>query len=175
MDEGFQILSEVPWRSAPIATFETMAAVVEARFGPPSLRDLDSNGVGDFDAHLVRFPCGLEVALWRFHLSAGGLRLVDRDSEPSIYEIHANEQDLEHVANHIHVAFESMIRCLDSSGRPAVSQRPHRFRVMRLDENGNQFLVKAVSSRCEAEALVREYEVRGHKQTYWIQVSDDRS
>ena len=43
-----------------------------------------------------------------------------------------------------------------------------RFRVMRQDDNGNAFLVSSVSSRSEADALVREYEARGHKQTYWV-------
>jgi hypothetical protein len=176
MDDDFQRLLEVSWRSPPLATFETIAAVIDARFGAPSLRDLDSNGIGDFDAHLLQFRCGLEVALWRFHLAAGGLRPVDPKSEPSIYEIHANEPDLEHVAHHIHIAFERMSPWLDySSGRPLAPPRPHRFRAMRLDDNGNEFLVKAVSSRCEADELVREYEARGHKQTYWIEELKDGS
>jgi len=61
---------EPSWTSPPLAVFEALAATIEARFGPPSERGLDSNGLGLFDAHCLRFPCGLEVALWRFHLGA---------------------------------------------------------------------------------------------------------
>ena len=39
---------------------------------------------------------------------------------------------------------------------------------MRQDDNGNQFEVTRVTSRCKAEALVRRYEASAHKQMYWI-------
>lgn len=39
--------------------------------------------------------------------------------------------------------------------------------VLRQDENGNEFLVKANLRREEAEALVSEMDSRGHKQTFW--------
>lgn len=39
---------------------------------------------------------------------------------------------------------------------------------MRSDDNGNEVEVARVATREEAEALVRMYEARGHKQMYWI-------
>jgi len=39
--------------------------------------------------------------------------------------------------------------------------------VKRLDDNGNQFVLRAGLSREEAERLARDYQARGHKQTYW--------
>jgi len=39
---------------------------------------------------------------------------------------------------------------------------------MRTDDNGNDVEVRRLTNRCEADALVREYEARAHKQTYWI-------
>ena len=42
------------------------------------------------------------------------------------------------------------------------------WRVSRLDDEGNEFEVTAVSSRREAEAIVRTFEARGHEQTYWV-------
>jgi hypothetical protein len=51
--------------------------------------------------------------------------------------------------------------------------RSRPFRVVRLDANGNEFTIRATSSRCEADGLVREFEARGHKQTYWIERSTD--
>ena len=41
--------------------------------------------------------------------------------------------------------------------------------VLRLDDNGNRFLVRAGLPRAEAEALAREFAARGHKQSYWAQ------
>lgn len=49
-----------------------------------------------------------------------------------------------------------------------VDRVPPRFAVMRADDNGNEVEVKRVTSRCEAEALQRELEARGHKQLYWV-------
>ncbi|MCY1339757.1 hypothetical protein D9M68_363710 [compost metagenome] len=45
--------------------------------------------------------------------------------------------------------------------------------VLRLDDNGNQFLVRAGLSRAQAEALAAEFAARGHKQSYWAQQTDD--
>jgi hypothetical protein len=42
------------------------------------------------------------------------------------------------------------------------------FVVMRTDDNGNDIEVTRVASRSEAEAVVRMYEARAHKQSYWI-------
>lgn len=42
------------------------------------------------------------------------------------------------------------------------------FSVWRLDDNGNEFLVRDGLTEDEAMALVREYEARGHKQAYWV-------
>lgn len=49
------ILSEVSWRSPPLASFEMPAAEVEERSGNACARDVDSNGVGLFDGALPRF------------------------------------------------------------------------------------------------------------------------
>lgn len=39
--------------------------------------------------------------------------------------------------------------------------------VKRLDDNGNEFVLRTGLSREEAERLARDYQARGHKQTYW--------
>ena len=57
------------WRSPPYATFKAISSQIDARFGPPIERDLDSHGVGLFDCYRLPFACGLEIALWRFHLN----------------------------------------------------------------------------------------------------------
>ena len=43
------------------------------------------------------------------------------------------------------------------------------FSVWRLDDNNNAFLVRDGLTEEEAQALVREYEARGHRQAYWVE------
>nr|WP_236715518.1 hypothetical protein [Pseudomonas sp. BMS12] len=38
---------------------------------------------------------------------------------------------------------------------------------MRLDDNGNRFVVRTALGRQAAERLARKYQARGHKQSYW--------
>lgn len=41
--------------------------------------------------------------------------------------------------------------------------------LMRQDDNGNTFVVSRHTSADEAENERQAYEVRGHKQRYWIE------
>jgi len=43
------------------------------------------------------------------------------------------------------------------------------FSVWRLDDNNNVFLVRDGLTEEEAQALVREFERRGHRQAYWVE------
>ena len=43
------------------------------------------------------------------------------------------------------------------------------YQLWRMDDNGNRALVACFAERAEAERALREYEERGHKQTYWIE------
>lgn len=51
----------------------------------------------------------------------------------------------------------------------SASTRTQRWCLVRLDDNGNQFVVRTGLSRAAAEALAREFEARGHKQSYWVE------
>ncbi|CAB1075435.1 hypothetical protein D1AOALGA4SA_3255 [Olavius algarvensis Delta 1 endosymbiont] len=42
-----------------------------------------------------------------------------------------------------------------------------KYSVWRQDDNGNVYLVKDRLTEIDAFRLVREYEKKGHKQTYW--------
>lgn len=160
----FTTMEKVTWTSRTVAGFGGMVAEVEARLGPPSVRDLDSNGLGPFDAHMLRFPCGLEVALWRFHCGTQ-METLDPLVEPCWYEVYSSRAgDLDHIAFHIEMAVERLETTTDE---PRVRVAPS-FIVMRTDDNGNDVEVMRVTSRCEAEAVVEQYERRGHKQSYWI-------
>lgn len=169
----FVVVTELTWTSPPLAVFETMAATIDARFGPPSERDLDSNGIGLFDALCLRFSCGLEVGLSRFHLGAQ-LRTIDPAADPSRFEIHANQRDLAHIAFHLEVPVEMMSLWIDRDGIPLVTAPPNAVIVMRTDDNGNDVEITRLTNRCEAAALAREYEARGHKQMYWIADTSDQ-
>jgi hypothetical protein len=49
------------------------------------------------------------------------------------------------------------------------------WRVMRQDDNGNQYLVARELPREEAERLAAELEARGHKQLYWTELDRPRT
>jgi hypothetical protein len=46
--------------------------------------------------------------------------------------------------------------------------QPRNWCLVRLDDNGNEFVVRADLTRAAAEALLRQFEARGHKQSYWV-------
>ncbi|WP_137885862.1 hypothetical protein [Pseudomonas sp. 2FE] len=41
--------------------------------------------------------------------------------------------------------------------------------LLRLDDNGNEFVVSRDHSQAEALSLAQAYQARGHKQLYWAQ------
>ncbi len=45
---------------------------------------------------------------------------------------------------------------------------PENWCVMRLDDNGNEFVMESELSFNEATRMSREFEAKGHKQTYWV-------
>ena len=46
------------------------------------------------------------------------------------------------------------------------------WQVMRQDDNGNVFVVAENLTEEEARVLALEYERKGHKQTYWVEMAD---
>ncbi len=46
------------------------------------------------------------------------------------------------------------------------TQKQH-WGVKRLDDNGNEFLISDQHTLEQATAIVKAYEKKGHKQTYW--------
>jgi hypothetical protein len=46
--------------------------------------------------------------------------------------------------------------------------QPRNWCLVRLDDNGNQFVVRTGLTRAAAEALARQFEAHGHKQSYWV-------
>ncbi|MEX6502772.1 hypothetical protein [Pseudomonas zhanjiangensis] len=49
-----------------------------------------------------------------------------------------------------------------------IPSREDQWCLVRLDDNGNEFVVRSGLSRAAADALAREFEARGHKQSYWV-------
>jgi hypothetical protein len=43
------------------------------------------------------------------------------------------------------------------------------WRLLRLDDNGNSFVVADYQTHSEALDAQRHYEKKGHKQTYWVE------
>jgi hypothetical protein len=48
----------------------------------------------------------------------------------------------------------------------------HVYQVWRLDDNGNEFLVREFDDLKSAEVRVSELASIGHKQVYWIKEAD---
>jgi UDP-N-acetyl-2-amino-2-deoxyglucuronate dehydrogenase len=43
------------------------------------------------------------------------------------------------------------------------------WRVLRLDDNGNTFVIAEVASELDARAIANAFEARGHRQTYFVE------
>ena len=50
-----------------------------------------------------------------------------------------------------------------------------RWRVLRLDDNDQRYLVTECSSEAEAQRIAAEYTAKGHKQCYWVEAVMDPS
>lgn len=157
MSEWQPLIAGVSWTSPPLFNLEVGRTEIVGRFGAPQLRDVDSNGVGLFDAWCIRFACGLEVALWSF---------TERQL-PAGIEVHANEHERQHILFHLRLAGASI-----SLWTPDTSVvGPKNWQVLRIDDNGNEFEVDRTTSRCEGTALVEQLEGLKHKQTYFCRCS----
>lgn len=43
------------------------------------------------------------------------------------------------------------------------------YELWRQDDNGHKFLVETFSCKADAIKAMKEFESRGHKQTYWVE------
>ena len=153
----------VSWKPEPLFSFERSFEGLERTFGPPVKRDLDSNGWGPFDAWALRFSCGLEVLLWALQLRMPEGRFTGPDEARTVH-VHANDRDFAHLTVHLGVDLADVSLWLPDRREHPVP----RWKVMRSDDNGNVFEMCVCSTRCEADALVDQFEARGHKQMYWV-------
>lgn len=87
---------------------------------------------------------------------------------PARFEIHANRDDLAHIAFHLGVPLVRMSLWSNLDGSPVAAPAPETFVVMRTDDNGIDAAITRTTSRCEADAIARELEARGHKQLSWV-------
>jgi hypothetical protein len=55
---------------------------------------------------------------------------------------------------------------------PTPSTAAATWSVWRQDDSGTRFLIEANLPEENAQAMVREFEERGHKQTYWCSCGD---
>ena len=46
---------------------------------------------------------------------------------------------------------------------------------MRQDDNGNQYVVGSFPNSAEADKARAEFEARGHKQIYWVEIVRQRN
>jgi hypothetical protein len=156
----------VAWRSPPLFNLRLSRAAIVAVLGEPDLTNLDSNGVGLFDAWALRFSCGLEVMIWIFHTRPE--RQWEEITDPrelANVEIHASERDFDHIRHHFPLPMTDLSRWEPDT----MVESPRDWLVVRQDDNGNRYEMSAFSSECEARDSARTFEERGHKQMYWVE------
>lgn len=69
----------------------------------------------------------------------------------------------------LHILFGTLTPEGDRLCRFSRRTVPHKWRLLRLDDNGNSFVVADYKTRPEALNAQRYYEKKGHKQTYWVE------
>ena len=47
------------------------------------------------------------------------------------------------------------------------------WQLKRQDDHGNQYAVETFDSEEEAKMMMAHYEHKGHKQTYWVEKSEN--
>ena len=55
----------------------------------------------------------------------------------------------------------------------AENPAPPRWLLYRIDDNGNEVAMRRFASRAAAEAAMRAFEARGHKQAYLVRADQD--
>jgi hypothetical protein len=160
----------VEWKSPALFSLRLSRAAIVAVLGEPHGANLDSNGIGLFDAWALRFSCGLEVTISIFHVRTGSpWEEITDPEEPAAVEIHASERDFDHIRFHLPLPMTGLSRWEPDT----MVESPRDWLVVRQDDSGNRYEVSAFSSECEARNTARTFEERGHKQMYWVQRRDD--
>jgi len=54
-----------------------------------------------------------------------------------------------------------------------MNDREKVWQLKRQDDHGNQYTVESFDSEKEAKKMMEYYEHKGHKQTYWVEMSGD--
>ena len=57
----------------------------------------------------------------------------------------------------------------------AENPAPPRWLLYRIDDNGNEGAMRRLASRAQAEAAMRAFEARGHKQAYLVRAERDQA
>jgi hypothetical protein len=126
----------VAWKSPPLFNLLLSRAGIVAVLGDPHATNLDSNGVGLFDAWALRFSCGLEVTISIFHTRPRGQREEITDpQELAAVEIHASERDFDHIRHHFPLPMTGLSRWEPDT----MVESPRDWLVVRQDDNGNRY------------------------------------
>jgi hypothetical protein len=160
------ITEDVPWNRLPLVSLRKSRSFLTGALGQPQAREVESDGIGPYDLWAMRFPCGLEVLLLAFHRAPDFSPLSPDDAGSVVLE--SSSVDWAHIAAHLPFDVGELSVWTPDRRLPG----PCDWTVMRQDDNGNVFEVRSCSSSCEAEALARELESHGHKQTYWVTTRD---
>ncbi|WP_394846160.1 hypothetical protein LZC95_01695 [Pendulispora brunnea] len=155
----------VDWTSPPLFNFRATRLRLVDALGQPDGVDLDSNGLGPFDAWVVRARCGMEIVVWQFHLRPDGTGMVVDEHDMANIEIHANNRDFEHICFHLPLAIEQLSKWVPDP----LNEAPRAWRLVRQDDHGLRYVIATFTSRCEADAALATFEAHSHKQMYSVE------
>lgn len=141
-----------------VASVKLSIEEVARRVGRPTLR-FWIEGLGEFEG--VRFaspatgrPFFAVVSL--YHPHDPGIHTVGHPSDPQ-----EQAQVLEDL-------FDTLIIDLDDTGR-INAPLPPTWKLLRLDDNVNTFVVASFTGYAKARAALTAYEAKMHKQSYWLE------
>ena len=98
---------------------------------------------------------------------------IDMAGYQDIIMVYANHMDIERLIKELNMPFSVDWRAdSDPEHRCEIEQyfeKHYQWRVLRYDDNDNQFVIQSNMSEVGAKAMAYRFEKRGHKQIYWVE------
>ena len=114
---------------------------------------------------------------WCKEFDSGTVAILQHPINPSrgynFLTIYANHIDIDRLIKELDLPFVIDWRADEHpDGWNEVKQffqEKFRWRVLRYDDNDNQFVIQSNMSEVGAKAMAYRFEKRGHKQIYWVE------
>jgi hypothetical protein len=128
---------------------------------------------GEEDAKLIGVYSSPELAAQARHRAA---TLPGFSDHPTGFIVDRHVVDQDHwIEGFVTGTRQQLLRELggrsEADGKPSEACPTPTWTVWRIDDNGNTFVVREHLTHEEAARLAAEFEARGHKQMYWVELN----